>query len=393
MTEPTVNPVLCIQTRNGITENMFRGVVCVARVKETYEVEIIHSRGNIDQMIYPRSANKYVQILPLLESGAADHFKFTDKEIAVMCASHNAEPDHLTTVREILAKIDCKESDLQCGSHTPVDLKSAFQYCLDAGTNLYPFQSPIFNNCSGKHAGMLALCKFLGHPIEGYLSPDHPIQLLMKEAACDIFDIQDGTVGTLHIGVDGCCVPAFAMPVRNAAIGYSRMSKPHFHPNPKRSAAISRMIASVTSYPQMVHGTTQGSFDSILMSHYKDILFCKRGAAGCHLIGLRELGLGCCVKIEAGVDEPKFNVIVAFLRWCGIFKKQSIECTESTDNANANANTNTNTNDNASDNEDGIPQVLQRFYKTPNVNCKGDVVGHTSVLPSVFGDSNYTPSI
>jgi L-asparaginase II len=352
------NPVLCVQTRNGIIENVFRGIVCVARVEENYKTEIVLSRGNINQMIYPRSANKYVQILPLLESGAADHFAFSDKELAVMCASHNAEQDHVDCVRSILEKIGCKESDLQCGSHTPVDFKSAIQYCLEAGKNLYPFQAPIYNNCSGKHSGMLALCKFLGHSIDNYLSQEHPVQRLIQEAACDVFDISLGA-GTLHVGVDGCCAPAFAMPVCNAAMGYARLAKPEYHPNKKRSQAISRMLKAVTSAPVMVHGTTAGALDTVTMTHYKDV-FCKRGAAGCHLVGLIKSGLGCSVKIESGADEPKFNVVIEFLRWAGVFSTED-------------------------DEEGSIPSPLQRFHCTPNLNCKGEVVGSTTVVPNLFG--------
>ena len=162
------NPILVEQTRNGLVDNVYRGIVCVAKVRPDWGYDILYSLGNIDQVIYPRSAMKLVQVLPLIESGAADYYGFTDKELSIMCASHNAEPEHLDTVRGILSKIGLSESQLQCGSHTPGSLSCAFQYCQEAGKVLYPFDQPIFNNCSGKHAGFLALCKFLGETIDDY---------------------------------------------------------------------------------------------------------------------------------------------------------------------------------------------------------------------------------
>jgi L-asparaginase II len=171
--------------------------------------KVLASKGNENQIFYPRSAMKYVQILPLIESGAVDYFKFTDSELAVMCSSHNSEPIHLATVRSILAKVGLNESDLCCGGHTPVHLESAFHYVREGCCT--PFTEHIYNNCSGKHAGFLALSKYLGYSTKNYLLMTHPIQILIKEAVSDVFNIP---INELQVGVDGCSAPAYAITVK-----------------------------------------------------------------------------------------------------------------------------------------------------------------------------------
>jgi L-asparaginase II len=191
--------VLCETTRSGIVEIRHRGIICCTELSSDGTPRITYQTGNIDQLFYPRSAMKYVQILPLLECGAADHYGFTEKELSIMCASHNSEECHLETVRSILSKIEIDESELRCGGHTPISEEAAFNYVRQGAPT--PFHAHIYNNCSGKHAGFLALCKYLNHPLEGYLSPNHPIQILIREAVSDVFGVPDDE---LYAGTDGC---------------------------------------------------------------------------------------------------------------------------------------------------------------------------------------------
>ncbi len=127
------NPVLAVRTRSGVAESVHRGSVCAVRWSRSGPVTVL-ARGNLRQTIYPRSALKYVQVLPLLESGAVQHFGFSDAELAVMCASHYAQPVHLATVRNILKKIGCSEADLRCGGHAPGCETSMYQYIRDSVT-------------------------------------------------------------------------------------------------------------------------------------------------------------------------------------------------------------------------------------------------------------------
>lgn len=206
------NPIICYASRSGIVETVHRGSVCAIQVRASGESTILHQVGNIDQVFYLRSALKYVQVLPLIESGAADHYGFNEEELAVMCASHNSEPCHLEVVRSILRKIDESETCLACGGHTPVDMPTAFRY-IEAG-HKFPFKNPLYNNCSGKHAGFIALCKYLKLPVEGYLQPDHPLQVMVREAICDVFVLDNSPHSKLHVGVDGCGAPQYAISAR-----------------------------------------------------------------------------------------------------------------------------------------------------------------------------------
>jgi L-asparaginase II len=194
------NPLLCSTSRSDLIEIVHHGIVCCTELSPTDgSPKILCQIGDIDRLFYPRSAMKFIQILPLIESGAVDYYGFTERELSIMCASHNSEDSHLETVRSILSKIGLDENDLQCGGHTPISEEAAFKYVREGVPT--PFRAHIYNNCSGKHAGFLALCKYFHHPIEGYLSPAHPIQKLIREAVCDVFKISDDE---LHAGVDGC---------------------------------------------------------------------------------------------------------------------------------------------------------------------------------------------
>ena len=193
------NPEVCYTIRSNLIEIIHRGVICCTEILPSNDSNIIFQQGNINQLFYLRSALKYIQILPLIESGAVEYYQFTDKELSIMCSSHNSEEYHLETVRSILNKANLNENDLRCGGHTPVSEEAAFEYVRKGVST--PFCDHIYNNCSGKHAGFLALCKFLGHSLEGYLLLDHPIQVLIREAISDVFSVPENE---LHVGIDGC---------------------------------------------------------------------------------------------------------------------------------------------------------------------------------------------
>ena len=233
-----INPILAYTTRSGnfvaglftwinevaigLVEMVHRGVFCCVKTSQNGENKVLLSGGDQDQLFYGRSSMKFVQILPLIESGAAEHFGFSDEELAVMCSSHNAEQRHLDTVRSILSKAVCvytlclfpgfimsldmeffvqglQETDLACGGHTPVSEAAAFEYVRKGAPT--PFKDHIYNNCSGKHAAFLALSKYLGAPTASYLQAHHPVQQRIIDTICDFFGLERDK---LHVGVDGC---------------------------------------------------------------------------------------------------------------------------------------------------------------------------------------------
>ena len=276
MTRP--NPVIAEITRGAIVESFHRGAFAVSDI----EGNLVWESGNIAAPVFPRSAIKAFQCYPLFLTGAAEKFALTNEEIALCCASHNAEPEHLQVASAMLSKAGCTETDLECGAHWPLD-RTAAQALVVAGKQ----PGPLHNCCSGKHAGMLALARHLGVPIKGYTSADHPVQKLVGETVGEIFGVD---IASLPRGIDGCSLPTWAMPLSNLAHGFAKLAAPSSQPG-------SRIIAAVRHHPFMVAGT--GKFDTNIMQAIPR-LFIKFGAEGVFCGTIAHAGLGFALKCDDG---------------------------------------------------------------------------------------------
>ncbi len=250
--------------------------------------------GSPDTSTFLRSAAKPFQAIPILASGAADHFRLTPREVAVIVASHGGERMHLEQVRSILRKIGCGESDLRCGAHAPFYRPAAAAL---ARSGRRP--SALHNNCSGKHAGMLALSRYLREPVGRYLSPDHPVQ----DAILEVVSRYTGTPRrAIRLATDGCSAPTFALSLRQAARGYARLADRRYgRPGEKEAAA--RTVAAMRSHPEMVAGT--GRLCTLLMREADRGLIAKIGAEGFYGMAYRdgERGIGIALKISDGNGE------------------------------------------------------------------------------------------
>ncbi len=178
---------------------------------------LVAAHGDPSARAYLRSAAKPIQLVPLVEDGGVERYGFTPREIAVMAASHNAESFHVDAVRSILEKAGLEESDLRCGPHPPTHAPSA-RALVEAGRD----PTAIHNNCSGKHAGMLAACRAMGWPLGTYLEPDHPLQVRIRDTLAELAGIDAAAMG---IGVDGCGVPCFALPVTAMATAFDALAR------------------------------------------------------------------------------------------------------------------------------------------------------------------------
>lgn len=285
------NPVIAEVTRGGIVESRHRGAYAVVDATG----HVVAAEGGIAAAVFPRSAVKAFQCLPLIESGAADRFGFTDEEIALCCASHNGEAEHVRVARSMLAKASNAEALYECGAHWPfhedsrVALIRAGQPCCD-----------VHNNCSGKHAGMLALARQLGADPHGYTKPDHAVQRLIASrmgAICDV-DLDQQVMG-----IDGCSVPTWAIPLKNMALGFARFASPDFAPG-------RRIIEAVRKHPFMVGGT--GDFDTLIMEAVPR-LFIKTGAEGVYCAAIPHAGLGVALKIDDGAARAAEVAIASVL--------------------------------------------------------------------------------
>ncbi len=294
------DPVLVEVTRGSTIESVHRGALVIVDADGRPVVAI----GDIERRVFPRSAVKSMQALPLVESGAADRYGFGDAELALACSSHNGEPRHVATARAMLAAAGRTETDLECGGHAPLDSASA-----DALVRAGEPWGRIYDNCSGKHSGFICLACALGADPSGYVRPDHPAQRAITAALADVTGADLGTPA-----VDGCSIPAYAIPLKNLALGFARMVAGRGLA-PARAAAARRLIAACAAEPFMIAGT--GRFDTEVQASFGRRLFVKGGAEGVYCAAFPELGLGVALKCDDGAgraaEVAMAAVIAAFL--------------------------------------------------------------------------------
>ena len=286
--------------RGAILESFHRGrlVVCDP------QGDVREAVGDPAAYFYPRSAAKPFQALPLVLSGAADDFGLTDKELAVACASHNAEVPHLAAVRSILKKAGLAESDLQSGAHPPMYGPEAVELARSGEE-----PRPIHGNCSGKHAGMLAVCVHEGYETATYRDPGHPLQRNILGLMAEVCGLGEDEV---LVAGDDCGVPAFSVPLRSFATGLARIATGE-EVSGEISVAARRIRDAMRGHPFMVAGT--GRFDTRIME--RTDLLVKGGAEAVLAVGSPE-GWGLALKVSDGSQRAVPPAALAVLGGMGI---------------------------------------------------------------------------
>jgi len=271
--------------RGALIESVHRGRVAVCNL----EGEVLEANGDPDAYVYVRSSAKPFQALPLVLSGTAGDFGLTEEELAVACASHNAEERHLAAVRSILEKAGLPEEALQNGAHPPMYETAAAKLVRNG-------EGPrsIHGNCSGKHAGMLAVCVHEGWDTESYRDPHHPLQQWILTLISEVCGVEREAI---VLGGDGCGVPAFAMPLRSLATGFARISTGE-RLSPELANATLEIRDAVRNHPFMVAGS--GRYDTTVMEGTP--LMAKSGAEGVFAAGSPE-GWGVALKISDGAGR------------------------------------------------------------------------------------------
>ena len=291
---------LAAVTRGALLESVHRGrlVICDPDGK------VLEAAGDPEAYIYARSSAKPFQALPLVRSGAADALGLTDNELAVVCASHNAEEPHLTAVTTILEKAGLTEDDLQSGAHLPLYEPEADRLIRSSEE-----PRPIQGNCSGKHAGMLAVCVHEGYDTATYRDPAHPLQRRILGLIAEVCGLREDEV---LVAGDNCGVPAFALPLRSFATGLARFATGNVIPDELAFAA-QRIGDAMQEHPFMVAGT--GRFDTELMDS-TDLLV-KGGAEAVLAIGSHE-GWGMALKVSDGAVRAVRPAALAALGGMGV---------------------------------------------------------------------------
>ena len=300
----TCNPDLVQALRGGIVESLHRGALAVVDA----DGALVHALGDIARPIFPRSACKVLQALPLVASGAAEAFGLNDAELALACASHGGEPGHTATAASLLAKAGLDASALECGAHWPSN-----DAALKALARIADAPGLLHNNCSGKHAGFVCVGCLMARAagrepaefVRGYIGPEHAV---MREVTAALAAATDTDLSRAPVGIDGCSIPSYAMPLRQLALGFARVAT-GVGLSSEHAIAARRLRQAVAASPFHVAGS--GRFDTVVMQRLGQRVFCKVGAEGVYCAALPEQGLGVAIKIDDGNNARAAEVVMA----------------------------------------------------------------------------------
>ncbi|MTI42622.1 asparaginase [Roseibium hamelinense] len=279
------NPVLVNVTRGSLTESRHRGSLAVVDSAG----KTVCALGDADARVFPRSAIKALQALPLVESGAAEALDYDDAELALACASHNGEAIHANSARVMLIKAGLSEADLECGPQWPQRMEDAAELIK---VDEVPCQ--LHNNCSGKHAAFLGLAKIMGGATKGYVNPEHPVQ---QEIKAVMEQLTGDTLTSDICGTDGCSIPTYASPLRSFAKAFAVFGTGDGL-EPGRASAAERLYEACVNEPYMVAGA--GRFCTEVMEAFRGRVFVKTGAEGVFCAAIPELGYGVALKCDDG---------------------------------------------------------------------------------------------
>lgn len=277
-----------------------------------------------------RSCAKPFQVMPFLESGGFDELRWGDDQLALACASHGGEPEHVALAQVMLADVGLEEGDLACGPHDPLSSRG-LKLLRDSGARL----TRLHNNCSGKHAAMLARAQTAGWPTYGYERTDHPVQRCCLQAVAAWSGLPEADVGQ---AIDGCGVVAFALPLENMARAWSRLARAA----EAREEPAARIVHAMRTRPFLVGGTDR--FDSVLIEETDGRAVAKIGAEGVHSVAIPEQGIGFAVKVEDGAQRAQFPAVIRLLQMFDIVPADP-------------------------------PQGLAEYLRRPVRNTRGEVVG------------------
>jgi len=303
--------------RAGLTESWHFAAAAVV----TPEGRSVFRLGGEDTCTFFRSCAKPFQAVPLVRAwlaGEADGgLDLTDEDLGLICASHAGGPQHVERARSLLERGGLTEEHLLCGAHQPLDDRYA-EDLRSAGQK----PTPLHNNCSGKHAGMLLACRLLGLPLERYIDPEHPLQ---REIFAEIGRFTGIPAADLAYGVDGCSVPTFHLPLSAAARAWAALAAPRLAELPDDVAqAAERLLEGMARAPEMVGGP--GRFTTRLPQVTGGRVVGKEGAEGLYCLAVRgPVALGVALKIADGSERARDTVSIELLRQIGSLSAEELQ--------------------------------------------------------------------
>lgn len=260
----------------------------------------VGNAGDPGFVTFWRSCAKPFQAMPLVESGGFDALGWGDEQLALACASHGGEPEHVAIVESMLETLELEEGDLACGPHEPLSTRGA-KIVRDSGLRI----KRTHNNCSGKHTGMLAFAKHRGWPINGYERRDHPVQQAMLNQVALWSGMRSSDI---EVAVDGCGAAVFGLPLERMALAYARLGKAA-----QRGEEVpSRVLSAMARHPFLVGGTDR--FDSIIIEETGGRVITKVGAEGVHCAVIPDMGVGLALKVEDGNQRAQQPALIRLLQ-------------------------------------------------------------------------------
>jgi len=326
-----------VVTRGGIVESRHRVHAAVVAANG----ELLHQSGNPGVFTWWRSCAKPFQVMPLVESGGLEKLGWKGDELALACASHGGEPEHVAIAESMLRSIGLEEGDLACGPHEPLASRGA-RLLRESGHRV----TRLHNNCSGKHSAMLAQAHLAAWPTNGYERIEHAVQQNSLRAVALWAGVNENALG---VAIDGCGVPVFALPLANMALSYARLVSAAARGH--ESAA--RVVHAMTGHPFLIGGTER--FDTALMQACRGKVLCKIGAEGVHTLALVDRGIGLAIKVEDGTPRAQYPAVLALLAQLGELP-------------------------------DPLPDSLREFASRPVRNTRGESVGEIRLATAALGD-------
>jgi L-asparaginase II len=315
-----------VATRGGLVESRHRVHAAVVGSDD----RLVASAGDPQHVTWWRSCAKPFQVMPLVASGGFDRVGWGDDQLALACASHGGEPEHVALAAGMLASLDLEEGDLACGPHEPLAARGA-RLLRESGIRA----SRLHNNCSGKHAAMLARAVAEGWTREGYERREHRVQ----RACTDAVSRWSGLDGA-HIeqSIDGCGVVVYALPLEAMARAFGRLARAARADDDVPA----RIVHAMRTRPFLVAGTDR--FDTVLIEESEGRVLAKVGAEGVHCVALADAGVGIAVKVEDGAPRAQYPAVLRILQLLGTLP-------------------------------DPLPPRLADFLERPVRNTRGEVVG------------------
>lgn len=296
------NPILVEAIRGQMVESVHRGSVSVFDADGVS----VFSVGEGDSPVYPRSAMKLIQALPLVESGAADAFGFGNKELSLACASHSSETAHAALAQSMLASAGLAESNLECGAHWPL-IGEAGETARIELARAGGSPTRCHNNCSGKHAGFLCCAVHSGMKTAGYTDLQHELQ---QEIKAIMQNITGDIIGDAQCGTDGCSAPTFAVTLNGLAQGFAKLAT-GTGLTPLRGQSANRLMNACMAEPWFMAGTKR--FCTRVMELGEGRIFAKVGAEGVYTAAIPEMGLGIALKADDGADRASEMMLAGIL--------------------------------------------------------------------------------